>query len=223
MRLGCSLGLPPIILPLLFPSFCDDASVHWAKRYTTKANLWLAIYSFVANYVWTHYFYTILHCRYTFPAHRLNDVPIALYLITHSYFLLYHVVATRLIRFVSLRVSSSTLALGSVVLTFSYLTAFLETFSIQSFPYYNYPDPFSMFTVGSLFYAIYFIVSFPMFYRLDENLEGQNWTVTRVAVDSLGACMIVTLLLDFWRIAIGPVAVVGHEAVAPLPWMASAP
>jgi cycloeucalenol cycloisomerase len=25
-----------------------------------------------------------------------------------------------------------------------------------------------MYTVGSLFYAIYFFVSFPMFYRMDE-------------------------------------------------------
>lgn len=26
-----------------------------------------------------------------------------------------------------------------------------------------------MYTVGSLFYAIYFFVSFPMFYRMDED------------------------------------------------------
>lgn len=28
------------------------------------------------------------------PAHRLNDVPFALYLITHSYFHLYHLAAS---------------------------------------------------------------------------------------------------------------------------------
>lgn len=33
------------------------------------------------------------------------------------------------------------------------------------FPYYQFVDRASMYTVGSLFYAIYFIVSFPMFLR----------------------------------------------------------
>lgn len=28
-----------------------------------------------------------------------------------------------------------------------------------------------MYTVGSLFYAIYFFVSFPMFYRIDEDTK----------------------------------------------------
>lgn len=28
-----------------------------------------------------------------------------------------------------------------------------------------------MYTVGSLFYAIYFFVSFPMFFRMDEDLR----------------------------------------------------
>ncbi len=30
-----------------------------------------------------------------------------------------------------------------------------------------------MYTVGSLFYAIYFFVSFPMFYRMDEYNKGK--------------------------------------------------
>ncbi len=36
------------------------------------------------------------------------------------------------------------------------------------FPYYTFIDRGRMYTVGSLFYAIYFFVSFPMFYRIDE-------------------------------------------------------
>lgn len=33
------------------------------------------------------------------------------------------------------------------------------------FPYYEFVDRDAMYTVGSLFYAIYFFVSFPMFLR----------------------------------------------------------
>ena len=36
---------------------------------------------------YTHYFYRVLKADYTFPAHRLNDVPICLYLMTHAYFM----------------------------------------------------------------------------------------------------------------------------------------
>lgn len=38
----------------------------------------------------------------------------------------------------------------------------------SQFPYYTFVDREKMYTVGSLFYAIYFFVSFPMFYRMDE-------------------------------------------------------
>ena len=39
-----------------------------------QANLWIAIFSFIGNYFWTHYFYSLLGARYTFPSWRLNDV-----------------------------------------------------------------------------------------------------------------------------------------------------
>jgi hypothetical protein len=38
----------------------------------------------------------------------------------------------------------------------------------SQYPYYTFVDRSKMYTVGSLFYAIYFFVSFPMFYRMDE-------------------------------------------------------
>lgn len=39
-----------------------------------QANLWIAIFSFIGNYFWTHYFYRLLGASYTFPSWRLNDV-----------------------------------------------------------------------------------------------------------------------------------------------------
>lgn len=44
-----------------------------AQRYWVKANLWIATFSFIGNYFWTHYFYRLLGASYTFPAHRLNQ------------------------------------------------------------------------------------------------------------------------------------------------------
>ena len=77
------------------------------------------------------------------------------------------------------------------------------------FPYYNYPDKRAMWTVGSVFYAIYFTVSFPMYYRLDEDLrpgtELRGWSLSRTFFDVCAAGMICTQLLDVWRLAFGPI------------------
>ena len=64
-----------------------------------------------------------------------------------------------------------------------------------------------MYRVGSLFYAIYFFVSFPMFLRMDESpAKAARFTLGRAAVDALGAGMLVTILLDAWRIGVGAIA-----------------
>lgn len=59
-----------------------------------------------------------------------------------------------------------------------------------------------MYTVGCLFYAVYFFVSFPMFFRMDEAVH-KKWTAGEAALDSLAAGMLVTILLDLWRISFG--------------------
>ncbi|KAJ4890646.1 Cycloeucalenol cycloisomerase [Raphanus sativus] len=67
------------------------------------------------------------------------------------------------------------------------------------FPYYEFVDRNAMYRVGCLFYALYFIVSFPMFFRMDEK-SSDKWELSRVAVDALGASMLVErwLFLPIW-------------------------
>lgn len=36
--------------------------------------MWQAIFGFVGNYFWTHYFFQLLGAAYTLPSHRLNGV-----------------------------------------------------------------------------------------------------------------------------------------------------
>lgn len=129
-----------------------------------------------------------------------------------------------------------------------------------------------MYSVGSLFYAIYFFVSFPMFFRMDEEVvkvssmrepglaaagedlhpgmppkqtcalcrcrrlspgatsplrppvpcarpllvQARHYSLWRAAVDALAAGMLVTCLLDFWRIGLGGIVDGGASG---LPWM----
>ena len=76
-----------------------------------------------------------------------------------------------------------------------------------------------MYTVGSLFYAIYFFVSFPMYYRMDED-PAVKWTIGEAMVSGLAAGMLVTIFLDLWRLVLGPMVEIGpeHKAHGP-PWL----
>jgi cycloeucalenol cycloisomerase len=60
---------------------------------------------------------------------------------------------------------------------------------------FAYKDLPRMLKWGSLFYACYFVVSFPMIYRLDEN-PGEDWPLRRVWVEALAAGMLLLFLLD---------------------------
>lgn len=133
MAVGVVIMAPCVLLPLILHR---DSELHWYDRYTTKANIWCAIMAFVANYLWTHYFYKVLGASYTFKAHRLNDVPFALYLISHSYFISYHTFATIILRkagFLKHDTAQWTQPLFIGLLSaMAYFVAYMETFTIQN-------------------------------------------------------------------------------------------
>lgn len=212
MLLCVTLALPFLLQPILFPLKAEKCLPIYL-RYSFKANVWIAIFSFVGNYWYTHYFYTVLGARYTFPAHRLNDVPIALFFATHFYFCTYHGFANLILRRIETRYlpgCARTVFFWSAVLAFSYFTAFMETLTISSFPYYSFQDRFMAYTVGSAFYGLYFLVSFPVFYRIDEkigqHIDGavvQPHSLFQTIFEALGTCMLVLILLDAGRLMSG--------------------
>ena len=80
---------------------------------------------------YTHYFYCVLKARYTMPAWRLNDVPIAMYFATHFYFTSYHVFANlplRRVRSTFVPSMARTCLEVCLVLAMSYATAFSAHF-----------------------------------------------------------------------------------------------
>ena len=56
----------------------------------------------------------------------------------------------------------------------------------------------------------------PAHSSIEEDRKHAGWDLSRVAVDSFGACMVVTMLLDFWRLAVGGVL---PDTPKCLPWM----
>jgi cycloeucalenol cycloisomerase len=209
MMLCVSLAAPFLLQPFLFPLEAEK-SLPLSLRYSFKANVWIAIFSFVGNYWYTHYFYSVLGAKYTFPAHRLNNVPIALFFATHFYFVTYHTFSNLLLRKIEttfLPGSARTFLFWFTVFGFSYFTAFMETLTISGFPYYSFNNKYMAYTLGSAFYGIYFLVSYPVFYRLDEDMSAaannKPHSLFQTVMEAMGSSMIVLLLLDFCRIACG--------------------
>ncbi|KAL5724885.1 cycloeucalenol cycloisomerase [Ranunculus cassubicifolius] len=155
------------------------------------------------------------------------QVPHTTFLLTHVCFQFYHVASNITLRklrhsIAGLPDSIQWVTEACWILALSYFIAYLETIAISNFPYYEFVDRASMYKVGSLFYAIYFLVSFPMFLRIDEK-PGDPWDLPRVAIDALGAAMLVTIILDLWRIFLGPIIPVSDakQCLEPgLPWFA---
>jgi len=149
----------------------------------------------------------------------LLQVPITLYFMTHAYFCFYHSISNLLIRrvraaFKHFGKKVEYLSEALLVFLLSYITAYGETLTISHFPYYDFMDREKMYSVGSLFYAMYFFVSFPLFFRIDEEVRpSRHFSLWRVVIDSLGASMLVTLLLDFWRISFGGITSVVQESM----------
>lgn len=64
-----------------------------------------------------------------------------------------------------------------------------------------------------------------MFYRMDE-CPKRRWSLQQAVLDSLAATMLVTCLLDFWRLSLGAIwkqPVGGSESTEglSLPWLPS--
>ncbi|KAK9839005.1 hypothetical protein WJX74_007726 [Apatococcus lobatus] len=207
MAIGLGASLPCFLLPPLLQPQSERQRPFW-QRHWVKANVWIAIFSFIGNYFWTHYFYDLLGASYTFKSWRLNDVPITLYFMTHAYFCFYHTLSNLALRRLRHAFQTSSRlyrvsAMGLAVFLMAYTTAIMETLTIAHFPYYTFRDRQQMYTIGSLFYAIYFWFSFPMYFWMDED---KAWSIWQAIQSSLAAGMGVTILLDFWRLAIGPIS-----------------
>ena len=204
----------PFWIVCFFPTNQSEAERPILERYSFKANVWLAVYGFVGNYWYTHYFYSVLKAAYTMPdAIRLNNVPICMFFATHFYFSSYHLFSNAMLRKICTTFPKTILRdalFVSAVLVFSYFTAFMETLTISSYPYWEFDDREFAYTVGSAFYGIYFIVSFPAFYFFDRAIDqGRPVSLWDTIVSSCGYSLMILCLLDFVRLYLDIPLIVG--------------
>ena len=217
MAIGIAVAAPLIMVPALTR---DERPIgrRWYQTYWFKANLYIAVFNFAANYFGSEYFFDVLGMVYDYPMIELNfdatlvgsgeqNVPVIMYLLTQAYFLTYHTTAVVVLR----RIRTSGLPIGAVlwpVLLFvvAYFWAWMETRAMAN-PWiesqFYYKDMERMLAYGSLFYSLYFIASSPIFYHLDEGRDT-SWSLKKTTAAALSASMIMLFLLDFAAAVFGP-------------------
>mmetsp|Transcript_11810 Transcript_11810/g.29535 ORF Transcript_11810/g.29535 Transcript_11810/m.29535 type:complete len:245 (+) Transcript_11810:108-842(+) len=138
------LMLPLVLQPVLAPSVTLDQGKPLLERHSFKANVWIAVFSIIGNYWYTHYFYNVLRASYTFRSWDVNGVPIPMFFATHFYFCFYHTLSN-----MALHKVRTTFCAGSprllfetcLVLVMSYVTAFMEALTISGFECYSVQLP----------------------------------------------------------------------------------
>jgi cycloeucalenol cycloisomerase len=209
MAVGINIFVPCVLWPIIFPP-ASEAHLPLVERYTFKNNVWIFIVTFYALWVWQIYFYKVLCTNYTFSIdqYRINNVPICLFMITQGYFSMYHAVSDAVLRAFWRRFPQTSARVCVVfvfyLLGFSCLLAFAETFTIQNFEHYQIIDRNAMYIYGSVFYALYFVFTFPMHLTFDED-AAQPWSLWQVVCNAFAASGMVTIALELWRVAIGSI------------------
>ena len=204
------VALPVLLIPA-FLARHHPSQQPWYQRYWFKANVYLALFSFVGNYFGSEYFFDVLgmvyrftHASTTWDSALLGSgkqpVPLIMYFYTHAYFMTYHATANIALRQVQrLKLPAPTLIFARAVFVIGYLWAWAETKAMANPMMANlfyYEKMELMLRYGSAIYALYFIASFPIYSLMDEKPE-KRWSLWQAAAGALSAGMITLTLLDF--------------------------
>ncbi len=216
-----------VVLPLILRR---NSGVRFYDDYWFKFQIWVGVFVFFATYFHTEWFFSVLGMRYNFPNVSLyldsrlcgpdeatalathQKIPLGIYLNTMAFFTIYHTLACVVMR----RVRSMTnnwnagARWGSwiaIVAAASFFFAFMETYlyiqpDVANTVYYL--DKARMLRIGSFCYMLYFIVSFPNVYRLDEP-PGEKWKLSRCAIEAGFVSMLSLLLIDLFAWVYGPI------------------
>jgi cycloeucalenol cycloisomerase len=221
-----AMWLPCVVLPFFLRR---RSGVLWRKDYWFKFQLWMTIFTIIACYFMHEYFRRVLGIRYNFAdvtwyldswisgpdgAARaaFSKVPLGIYINSIAFLTIYHNIAIICMR----RVKTATLSLSpavqraawiAIVVVSALFFAWAETYlylqaDVAKYVWYvNLPR---MLSIGTLAYALYFFVSFPNLYRLDET-PGESWSLSRVVIEVGFTCMAVFVLLDIFAWIYGPI------------------
>ncbi len=199
------------------------------KQWWFKFQLYLAVLIFFLTYFGTEYFFDTLGMRYNYPkvswyfdsallgpdqATALADhkrVPIGMYPISVGFFTVYHIGAIVMIRRIyrlgqAFGVAAGRLAFVLGVIASALFWAWLETMLFVSQPkgsFAWYEDLDRQLGLGTVFYAMDFLITFANVYWLDERASHRLWSLYRVVIEATAMCLLVLLAGDLWSLFLG--------------------
>ena len=196
----------------------EDAGRPWYRLYHTKFQIWMFLFAFLGNY-FTEYFYEVLHMQYGFGTHwNLNHVPFFLYPLTVAYFSTYGALINIFRRGAESRLPAS--APGWLrhlaFLPACFVVAGLET-ALNANPWmkslFCYDDMAFMLWFGTLVYGLWFVVTAPLWFPIDEG-RGDDTPLGQVVQSALTGFMLVIIVNEVIRSWIAPhFTVVQHGAI----------
>lgn len=208
---GTALGVAPVLGPWLWPGRPGRDRPVW-HAWWLKLNAWVFVLVAFGTYFGTHYFFDLMGMRYGFPVtwtfqaeivgHSPQEVPIFMYPLTQAYFVTYFVGASVLLRRLERAWGLGWPGRALVVVAVAYGIAWMETFTMATdalSAYFEYADRGRMLRLGSLGYAVYFVVGLPLVRRIDA-----SWPLSRVLMQALATCMLILCLLEAWAKLVGP-------------------
>lgn len=218
---------------VLLPWFLRRHSgIDWRHSYWFKFQVYMTVYIFFATYFHTEYFFDVLGIRYRFPQvtwyfdsyllgpdentalAEFKKIPVGMYLNAIAFFTVYHTASVVCMRRIKTLTPQANPLLRHAlwvvtVLATAYFFAWAESFFYitgEAAKNVWYVDLPRMLRLGSVYYALYFIVSFPNVYRLDEEPDGERWSISRTIIEACFVSMVVLLLLDLFTWIVGPIA-----------------
>jgi len=196
--LGLALAAPILLLPVLAPA-PGEARRPLLARHGARFAIAVTITSFVQNLLGASLFFEQLGMEYHFPVRWiLRGTPLFLYFLTVAYFATYYVLLQIALRPFQRNPRFHWLARA----LFGYCVAFAETYSMATralSPYFLYSKPRFALLIGSACYGTLFLVTVPLFERLDERATGDP-PLRELLRDLLAANLLALLLYEAYGV-----------------------
>jgi cycloeucalenol cycloisomerase len=186
----------------------EDAARPWYRLYHTKLQIWMFVFAFLGNY-FTEYFYEVLHMQYGFETTwNVNHVPFFLYMVTVAYFSTYGTLINIFRRITASHLPASTPGWLRTIafVPACFVVAGLET-ALNANPWmaslFCYDDMPFMLWFGTLVYGMWFVVTAPLWFPIDEK-RGEDTPLRSVWLSALAGFMLVIVVNEAIRSLVAP-------------------
>lgn len=197
------IGSPFILYPL------QTTNTKVLESYWFKFSVWIGIYSFVASYFFSEYFFDVLGMVYKMPNLSVNFdsvlvgyheprqvVPLMMYVHCWYFFMTYHSASIVFIRVITSVFGENMWPVALVFTAWLFSAGEIYFTTLKAIEdVFTYRDIEYALTIGSTVYSCYFVSSFYFLYWMDEH-KVKRWSLEKTVESALASSMLSFILLD---------------------------